>query len=494
MSNHNCLKEEFFLGVDLGTGSLKMVLIDRSGNILTQVKSAYTTDSPQSGWAQQKPEDWSQAFRSAMQLLRKHTSIIPEQIRCISFCGAAHIPVLLDKNDQPVYPAILWNDCRSIKEVEELEKTLGDHLIRRTSNKPSCTWTLPQLLWLRNNVSESLNKTVSFLTAKDYLIFLLTGQRGCDSGSAAATLMYDFQVGEWAEELIELTGLPMSAFPPVFEPNHFIGTTNSESVQYGLIPEIPVVLGCLDSVAEMIAANALRENDYLIRLGTAGAVLNLRTDNGYSPGLLTYPFPSEGLSIKQAGTNSCGRSVDWIQEIFSATPEEMNIVSEINAGSEGLFFHPFLQGERAPYHNPALRGSFIGITVRHRREHFLRAVLEGISYSLRDCLESMTNGKKPFTSVPVVGGGVRYKNWLPILSNILGCSLISMPDQDSTLGAAILAKTTIETKKLSDSSKPKSFSSCRIQPDWKQTEIYNEYFEQYQQIAGCLNKIYEPKN
>ncbi|MDR1140498.1 MAG: hypothetical protein LBL62_02320 [Planctomycetaceae bacterium] len=484
---------EYFLGIDLGTSSLKIVLINRLGDILVRVKAGYPTYSPQNGWAQQNPEDWSKALQTAMQSLWERTEIIPEQIRCISFCGAAHIPVLLDKHHQPVYPAILWNDCRSVREVEELEKMFGDHIIRRTSNKAGCTWTLPQLLWLRNNVPESLDKTVSFLTAKDYLIFLLTGQHGCDTGSAAATLMYDFQVGEWAKELIEPTGLPITAFPPVFESNHFIGTTNSKSIQFGLVPDIPVVLGCLDSIAEMIAVNVLQEDDYLIRLGTAGAVLNLRADKSYSQGLLTYPFPYGGLSIKQAGTNSCGRSADWSYEIFSATPEEMNVVSKIDAGSEGLFFHPFLQGERAPYHNPSLRGSFIGITSRHRREHFLRAVLEGISYSLRDCLESITNGKKSFISVPVTGGGVRCKNWLSILSNILGCSLIPMEDQDSTLGAAILAKKIIETNNYSDSSKRNPVQPCPVYPDQKQMEIYNRYFEQYQQIAEFLNKIYQPK-
>ncbi|MDR2117291.1 MAG: hypothetical protein LBP87_13015 [Planctomycetaceae bacterium] len=492
MINHNRLQEDYFLGIDLGTGSLKIVLIDRSGHILERVKTGYPTYSPQNGWAQQNPEDWSKALQTAIQTLWKRTKIVPEQICCIGFCGAAHIPVLLDQHYQPVYPAILWNDCRSIREVDELEKMFGNHIIRRTSNKTGCAWTLPQLLWLRNNVPESLDKTVSFLTAKDYLIFLLTGQHGCDTGSATATLMYDFQIGEWAEELIELTGLSKTVFPPVFESNHLIGTTNNESIQFGLVPDIPVVLGCLDSVAEMIAVNALRENEYLIRLGTAGAVLNIRQDNSYNSGLLTYPFPYGGLSIKQAGTNSCGRSLDWIQEIFSVTPEEMNRVSEIDAGSEGLFFHPFLQGERTPYQNPLLRGSFIGMTSRHRREHFLRSVLEGISYSLRDCLESMTDGKKPLTSIPVVGGGVCCKNWLSILANILGCSLIPMENQDSTLGAAILAKMTTETKKCSDSPKQNSIQHCPVHPDWKQFEIYNNYFEQYQQIAQYLNKIYEP--
>jgi xylulokinase len=425
-----------------------------------------------------------------MQHLWDNTDIAPEQIRCIGFCGAAHIPVLLDKQNRPTCPAILWNDGRSIYEVEELNERFGGQIIRRTSNKPSCTWTLPQLLWVRNNIPEALDNTASFLTAKDYLVFLLTGSRVCDTGSAAATLMYDFQAGEWAEELIELTGLPLAVFPEVFESNHIVGTTTYESAQSGFAPGTPVVLGCLDSIAEMISVGALRENDYLIRLGTAGAVLNLGLDSTYSPGLLTYPFPYGGLAIKQAGTNSCGRSVDWIRELLSVSAEELEAVSTIDIDSENLFFHPFLQGERAPYNNPALRGSFIGITSQHRREHYLRAVLEGVSYSIRDCLESMRNRVKLLEPIRVVGGGIHYKNWMSILSNVLGHPLIPMEHRDSALGMAIFSAEIAGINNCLDLLKQFETQSSPVFPDSEQVGIYDERFEIYKQIANFLNGVY----
>jgi xylulokinase len=489
---NNNSKAEFSLGIDLGSSSLKLTLLRQDGVILSQCKAGYPTDSPQRGWAQQNSNDWIDALQKAMRCLLEQTAIVPAQIRGISLCGAAHIPVLLDRKNQPTYPAILWNDGRSILEVKELEKKSGEHIRRRTSNKPSCTWTLPQLLWLRHHVPESLDNTVSFLTAKDYLVFLLTNQRVCDAGSAAATLMYDFQSGEWADELIELTGLPLSVFPEVFESSHIVGTTTRDATKFGFHPGTPVVLGCLDSVAEMISVGSLREKDSLIRLGTAGAVLNLRTDHRYNPGLLTYPFPYGGLSIKQAGTNSCGRSVDWIRELLTVSAEEFENISATEIDSDDLFFLPFLQGERTPYDNPALKGSFIGITAQHQPAHFLRAVFEGVSYSVRDCLEAISDNKELPEPIRIVGGGVRYKNWMSILSNVLDRSLIPMEHCDSAFGMAIFAAEIAGMNNLSDLLKQNEISSTPISPHREQAGIYNKRFEKYKQIAVFLNQFYHP--
>jgi xylulokinase len=488
MTKQDNKKSEMVLGIDFGSGSVKIVLLDTQGRLLGQSQAAYPTITPQSGWAQQNPNDWVSAFQLAMQTLWDKTGVEPFRLCGVGICGAAHIPVLLDQNDQPTYPAILWSDCRSVKEVNYLENTFGEHIIRQTGNKPGCAWTLPQLLWLKNNHPNTLKQTTTFLTLKDYVVYLLTGRKVSDPGSASATLMYDIKQGVWSDELRALTGLGLSVFPEIVGSTRLVGKTNRNAKRFGFVLGTPVVSGCLDSVAEMLAVGAIHENDSVIRLGTAGALLTLRNEWQYTPSMLTYPFPFGNLVIKQAGTSSCGKSVDWVREVFAATPEELKRIANVPNGSEGLFFFPFLQGERTPYQNPELRGGFIGLSVRHRREHFLRAVLEGVCFSLRDCIESVQHHVKIPEYFHTIGGGTHNHYWLLILANILGVPIEAAKGNDSAGGAAILALENIGCLHRNQKNNINTVS-----PNIESIREYNKLFERYQEIAEKLNRLYAPK-
>jgi len=484
MINNNRTKSDLFVGIDLGTGSLKVAVVDSDGVITVQACAEYPTSYPQPGWSQQNPLDWAAALQKAMQSVLNDGAVDPARIRAVGLCGMAHVPVLLDENDRVTYPAILWNDCRSGKEVELLEESYGNKILQRTANKPGCTWTLPQLIWLRKHVLQAVHQTASFLTAKDYLVYLLTGQKACDDGSATATMLYDFQSDEWAEELIEWTGLPRKVFPPVFKPDHIIGSMTKEATRFGFLPGTQVVLGCLDSVAEMIGTNSRKDNECVIRLGSAGAILSLRSDRVYTSGLLTYPFPFGNLTIKQAGTSSCGKSVDWSRSLISFDSTELETFSSIPPCCDGLIFHPFLQGERAPYHNPDLRGSFVGISAAHGRNHFARAVFEGVCFSIRDCfLATQILDERP-DRLRIVGGGTRSPIWMSILADVLGTTLIPMPDTDSAFGMALFAAESV------GSPLPHTESQAEfVFPDPKNVQRYGTAFEKYKEIALFLNSF-----
>lgn len=485
---------EVILGIDLGSGSLKAGLTDLEGRLLGRSQAAYPTQAPKPGWAQQDPNDWIAALETAVPDLLEKTGVAPERILCIGLCGAAHIPVLLDGRDRPTCPSILWSDCRSAGEVEYLEAALGGLIMKKTWNKVGCAWTLPQLVWLRNNAPEALDHATTFLTSKDYIAYWLTGEKACDVGSATATMMFDPKKGSWVEELIKETGLSGRIFPEVRESRHLVGKTTSRAARIGLASGIPVVLGCLDSVAEMIAVGGRSEYDCALRLGTAGGVLVLRRGGRYVPGLYNYPFPYDDLSILQAGTSCCGRSLEWIRTVFSARDSELSGSDSFRPGAEGLIFHPFLQGERAPYFNPDLRGSFIGLTTNHRREHLVQAVLEGVGFSLLDCLNSISNTGLPPKRIKVVGGGARIPVWMSILSNILDRELVPLLDADSSQGAAILAAEAFsipETGRKADFHRREG--DCFF-PNRHFSKAYRELFEKYREIAAFLNEFYGPKN
>lgn len=478
------------LGIDLGTSSVKVVLLDGEGNVLGRRQAMYPTASPHPGWSQQDPGDWTIALEKALPALLEETGGDANRIRGIGLCGAAHIPVLLDRDDRPTGPAILWSDCRSTREVEELNKNFGDRIPARTSNTPGCAWTLPQLLWLRKHVPETIGKAASFLTSKDYIAFLLTGEKATDPGSASATLMYDSVAGEWAEELIALTGLSMDAFPRIVKESELIGRTGSCAARFGLPPGIPVVSGCLDSVAEMIAAGRSEESDCLIRIGTAGGVLLLSRERSHTQGIYTYPFPGDRLSIKQAGTSSCGRSLEWIRDILSISAEEVESARPIVPGADGLQFFPFLHGERTPFHNPDLRGGLIGLSANHDRSCIVRAVLEGVCYSLRDCLAAMTDTDDS-SPIRIIGGGTRIGVWMTILANVVHRPLLPMPQIDSSLGAAYLAAHGIGAARTALRSMDRNAARQNaILPDPNIAAIYDENFERYKRIAAMLDLLY----
>ncbi len=489
MIDTNRLKSDLVVGIDLGTGSLKVSFMKPDGTSAGHAQAGYPTSTPVPGWTQQNPEDWTRALETAMKTALKENDVDPARIRCIGLCGMAHVPVLLDENDAPTCPSILWNDCRSTDEVERLAQTYGDRIPERTSNKPSCTWTLPQLLWLRKHQPAAISDARTFLTGKDYLVYRLTGTKACDVGSATATLMYDFVNDEWVEEFAGMTSLRPESFPRVFKSGHVIGTTTETAARVGFVSGTPVVLGCLDSVSEMIGTGARKQDECVIRLGTAGAILSLDVDRSYTTGLFTYPFPFGNLAIKQAGTSSCGRSVDWIRSVLSLSSFPTTTVSP---GCDGLMFLPFLQGERAPYDNPDLRGGFVGMTTSHRNEHFFQAVLEGVCYSIRDCLISTPMFKHAPTSFRVVGGGVRSPIWMSILANVLGKTLIPMAGADSAWGVAKFAAESIGWRfdEHSLPARKKTESNGVFFPDEKTARHYAGAFERYKKIATFFDSFY----
>jgi len=493
------------LGIDLGTGSLKAVLLGPRGEVLASATRGYPTSTPHPGWAEQDPEDWLAALRAAVQDLSSRAPGAMARLGGIGLCSAAHLPVLMDGHDAVIRPAILWSDQRSHAEVAALKARAGPHIEEIARNEPGCTWTLPQLLWVWAHEPDVRSRVRTLLSSKDYLLFRLTGTKAMDPGSVAATLMGDAQRRTWAPELTALAGLPESAFPPVRAADSTAGTITPEAASaFGLPAGVPVVTGTLDSAAELLGCGLLGAGgDGMIRVGSAGGVMLLAGAPVFRPGVITYPHIAEGVWYHQAGTNACATSLGWIRDLAGAMRGEAapafgfedldRLAASCEPGADGLLFHPYLQGERAPHWSAAIRGGFTGLDMRHGWPQLVRAVMEGVAFSLRDCLAMFGDEGRAMGAAVLSGGVVRSPVWAAIVTNVMGVETRTVAQGDSALGAAMLAGAGIGMfASLDDAASRCVRRETVLRPDPKLADGYARAFERYRRVGAFLLALDEP--
>ncbi|MBL4917408.1 xylulokinase [Szabonella alba] len=490
-----------WLGLDLGTSSLKAVLTDSAGQVLAEASAPYPTLRPAIGWSEQDPAEWCRALRDCIADLQASAPDALDRLAAIGFCSAAHLPVLLDDAGAVIRPAILWSDQRSSDEVAELQARHGDHIRRVTCNAPSCTWTLPQLMWVRRHEPEAISRVTMLLSSKDYLIWLLTGQMQMDLTSAVATLMHrgDLHCGPvtgagsgdrsgagWDHDLAALAGLPPQALPPVTAPSTIVGKTGGGRDLFGLPRGVPVVSGGLDSAAEITAcAGRAEATPPILRIGSSAAIL-VPGPAAARPGLLCYPQAPGPGHFHQAGTNSGAVALQWARALWGGLShaETDTEVAATPPGADGMLFHPYLQGERAPYWNPDMRGSFSGLHGGHGRGHFLRAVMEGVAYSLRDCIARLDLPLPPGRAMRLAGGVTRGSIWPQILSDVLNRPLELVDHGESALGAAFLAIAALQ----GDTALPQVTIRATFRPDPDRTAIHDAAFARYRNLAGQIDR------
>ena len=488
------------LGMDLGTGSLKCVVMDANGRLLATAERSYPTHSRHPGWAEQDPQDWIDAMRDALDELRTRQPHLIASVECIGLCSAAHIPVLLDEANQVIRPAILWSDQRSKAQASALD---ADHrrLLEETSlNAAGCTWTLPPLLWVGEHEPEVIARARLLLSSKDYLIFRLTGAAVMDQASAAATLMFDARRQSWSPDLIGLSRLPDKAFPRLVEPMAVVGKISAESaLLFGLPVGAPVIAGTLDSAAELVGCGILKPGRLgMVRVGSAGGVMTVTDQPTYHRGIITYPHVVDGLYYKQAGTNSCATSMKWIRNLCVRIQGEGapafsydhldQLAAEAEPGAGGLIFHPYLQGERSPYWNPELRGSFTGIDLQHGWPQFIRAVMEGVAFSLLDCLNMFRSDGLDMTAAVISGGVVKSCIWSQIITDVLGLETRTVRQGDSALGVCMLAATAAGMFASVNDAVSVCVTPERIMlPNPANRDLYERLFARYQEVACFLD-------
>lgn len=491
------MRREMILGIDVGTSSVKCVLLDRFGQVVDSASHPLTTMYTASGFAEQDPDTWFTAVTSAARQL----ALEPEkdQVVAVGACGAAHIPVLLDHYMQPIRPAIMWTDQRSAAQVERLSSRYGADLLATCYNRPSCTWTLPQLMWLQENEPDIYGRVCHLLLGKDYLVYRLTGVLATDEGNAASTLMLDMQRKQWATEYTALTGLPVDVLPPILASHQIAGRLlEAPARQLGLPAGIPVITGALDSVMEMLALGIFANGQAMLRLGTAGGIMVVSTVARPSVEVITYPFPFDQGWCCQAFNNSCASAVNWMHDLLGIGMNSPGSYRDFDrladsapAGSDGLIFHPYLLGERAPLWDPLLQASFVGAGMQHGRTHFARAVLEGVGFAIRECRDSLLHIGYEINSLRLAGGGARSSVWRQIVSDILGMPLMRSGADESAVGAALLAAVSVGVfADIGEAAIATARTQEVTEPRSRNRAVYDEAYRGYQEIRHRLQPYY----
>lgn len=433
----------YLLGIDLGAGSLKASVIDGAGRMLGEAACPVATTIPQPGFAEQDVGDWWRAMRVAVPSALKAALIAAEQISGIGVSAGAHIPVLMDAAGVVIRPAILWSDQRAAAQAEALHAQAGAMIERTSLNRVNATWTLAMLAWLQSQEPASVARVSRVFLAKDYLRFLLTGTWETDFSDALGALLADVTTGGWSAEICRLIGWDMATLPPIKAPSDVVGgVTAAAAGALGLAVGTPVVCGSNDTTVEFFGVGAVEPGMGAVKLATAGVLYLATKGPSVNPPVSCYPHIVRGMFYTATGTNSCASAHRWLRDLMFAEGgfAEMDaLAASVEAGAGGMLFHPYLQGERAPYWDASLRGDFIGLTMGHTRAHFARALYEGIAFSICDMLRAAQALGLVYGTIRLMGGGARSATWRQIIADVTGLTVEVMENSDASFGVALVA-------------------------------------------------------
>lgn len=436
------------LGIDLGAGSLKATLVDTAGDTLGEASAPVATRQPQPGWSEQDPADWWQALCDAVPRALAQAKVSADDIAAIGLSAGAHIAVLEDADGKVIRPAIMWNDQRSAAEAAALHAQAGELIVATGLNRANPTWTLCQLAWLQKHEPDAVARTRRLYLAKDWLRGRLTGDWTTDYSDALGALMSDVETRGWSPDLCGLIGWDMATLPPVAAPDAIAGEVSAAAARAtGLAAGTPVVVGANDTTVELYGAGALEPGQGAIKLASAGVVFLTTARPEVHPPVSCYPHILPGLWYMASGINACATAHRWVRDTFfsdraseTAFDEMDCLAAGIAPGADGLVFHPYLLGERAPHWDPKLRGDFIGLTLGHTRAHVARACYEGIAFALNDVLHAAKAlSGADFGDMRLLGGGARSATWRQIIADVTGLTLKVPANADASFGAALLA-------------------------------------------------------
>ena len=437
-----------YIGIDSSTTATKAILIDAAGTAVRVAASEYTYETPRPLWSEQDPALWWAATVNSIRQVMAESGVSPPEIKGIGLTGQMHGLVLLDKQGQVLRPAILWNDQRTAVQCDDIRNRLGKaKLIQITGNDALTGFTAPKILWVQQKEPEIYAQIAHILLPKDYVRFKLTGDYAVDKAGGAGTILFDLEKRDWSPEMLAALAIDPAWLPPTYEGTAVTGVLSSMAAEAtGLPAGIPVVGGGGDQAANAVGTGAVVEGIVALSLGTSGVVFATTDTPAIEPNGRLHAFchavPDKwhfmGVMLSAAG------SLRWFRDTLvpgAAFGDLVERAAPISAGSDGLFFLPYLTGERTPHPDPLARGAFVGLTVRHTRDHMTRAVLEGVAFGLRDSFELMKNaGIADIRQVRISGGGAKSPLWRQILADVFDAELVTVNTMEgAAYGAAVLA-------------------------------------------------------
>lgn len=433
-----------YLGVDLGTSSVKVLLVDETGAVRKTASRTYPLEFPQPGWSQQNPADWWNAVVQCVPELLEGED--KSQVAGLSVGGQMHGLVVLDENDQVIRPAILWNDGRTGRETEELNADFGkEKLLSLVGNIAFAGFTAPKLLWMRRNEPELFQKIKKIMLPKDYLVYRLTGVHSCDYSDASGMLLLDVANRRWSPELLSYCSVTEEQMPKLFESYESVGTVLPEiAAQLGLPEGVVVAAGAGDNAAAAVGTGTVGNGCCNVSLGTSGTVFISSDDFRLPPEGNLHAFAHADGAYHLMGCILSAASAYgwWTKEILKATSDndEQSPITDEDLGRNPVFFLPYLMGERSPHNDPAARGAFLGMSMDTTRYQMTQAILEGVAFAIRDSVEIARSLGIEITESGLCGGGAKSPLWRKIMANVLNMEMqVPVQEEGAGYGGAILA-------------------------------------------------------
>lgn len=460
----------YYIGIDLGTSAVKLILTDEKGDILKDISKEYPIYYPHPGWSEQNPADWFDAVISGIEELL--TGLDKTEVAALGCAGQMHGLVMLDESDNVLRPAILWNDTRTGNETDYLNNVIGrENLCRLTGNIAFAGFTAPKVLWVKENEPEIFAKCRKICLPKDYINYKLTGVFATDVSDASGTLYFDVENRRWSEEMLDILGIDESYLPQVYESEEVIGKTNFAGLN------ADVIAGAGDNAGAAVGTGTLCAGQCNISLGTSGTVFVpsdtfVKTAN---PALHSFchangKYHLMGCILSAASCNK------WINETVFKSGYDVGVKPP--SQDDTLYFLPYLSGERCPHNDGDIKGAFIGITHATTREDMQRAVFEGISFAIKDCIELCPD---KISSATVCGGGTKSREWMQILSDILGIELKVINNEGPSYGAALLASGIRRGPDV----------EYTLKPDLTLSGIYDKKYSKYKKLYPMIKDFYK---
>jgi xylulokinase len=483
-----------YIGIDLGTSAVKLLLVDENGCIRKTVSREYPLYFPQNGWSEQNPEDWWQAVVSGLkELTAEHRDIAG-----IGCGGQMHGLVVLDDQDRVIRPAILWNDGRTQKETDYLNESIGrDKLAQYTGNIAFAGFTAPKLLWMRAQEPENFQKIQRIMLPKDYINYRLTGIHCTDYSDASGMLLLDVAHKCWSREMLDICGISESQLPRLYESSEPVGTLLPKVAgELGLPQSVLVCAGAGDNAAAAVGTGTVGDGGCNISLGTSGTIFISAREFSMDPsyGLHAFAHADGGYHLMgcMLSAASCNQ---WLCEKILHTTDYAGLQGAITPeklGRNPVFFLPYLMGERSPLNDTKARGTFVGMTLDTSREDLVQAVLEGVAFAVRDNLEVARSLGLTLTSSKLCGGGAKSQLWQKILANVLEISLeLPQTEQGPGYGGAMLAMVACgRFPSVQEAAKALTRSKAVVEPEPALVSRYEQRYQQFREIYPTLRGLF----
>lgn len=500
----------YIIGVDIGTSATKTVLFEENGRVVCSASEEYPLYQPQNGWAEQQPEDWKNAVLHTLKQVVSESEANPSDIKGIGLSGQMHGLVMLDESGEVLRPSIIWCDQRTAKECEEITERVGaKRLIEITANPALTGFTASKILWVRNHEPEIYEKCRHILLPKDYIRYILTGEFATEVSDASGMQLLDIPNRCWSAEVLEKLEIDPSLLAKVYESPEVTGTILPEIASLtGLSADTVVVGGAGDNAAAAVGTGIVEDGKAFTTIGTSGVVYAHTSQISIDPKGRVHTFccAVPGCWHVMGVTQGAGLSLKWFRDNFCedylAEAEKQNVdpyylmdrdAERIPAGSHKLLYLPYLMGERTPHLDPDCRGVFFGLSAIHTKADMIRAVMEGVSFSLTDCKDILTEMGADIEEMMACGGGGTSRLWRQMLADMYGCTVKTVSSKEGpALGVAILAGVGAGLYDSVESAcKAMIHTDKSCEPIPENQKIYAEYHKLYQNLYGCLKEEYK---